>query len=693
MRSIQSARHLKIFNFSLRAILAVAVLFAVSLSLFIWQNSASANATAFHRVGAKLKKMGVALNLIPAVAIQGGIGSRTMISTIAGGGFSANAPVKQAPMVAPTAVAVDPQGRGFYVIDDNNGTSLLRFVNITASAVTLGGVTIQPGNINLIAGGGLAPDSTSLVDVDLTLISGLATDTAGNIVYMISPVSNSIRAVNVGSQDFSIFRQTIQPGTTKTVYFFSRPDARSLNVNSANEFFYIGTAPTSSARVVYKLDPSGNNGSGLETIYAGGGAPLFGNGDGQPATQGKLTTPMGITIDTNGNLLIAEGGDTRNNPGAVRLVNPGGIIYTLAGNLEFPTGIALGPGNSMYVALGNAQQIVRISAQGQRTLMAGTATPTACNQTDNPTCGDGGAATAANLNLPGSTQLRNLTLAADATGFYLPDLGFRRIRYVNLSGASVTKAGVAIGNAQINTVAGSGQETPYDNIPATITELQMAAGVAEDASGNLFVADTNSDPVGSIRYINRGQTPVTLFANTAWAVTVQPGHITTLNNRAGELVVDDRIATAVFASPQGIYATANGLYIVDSQYGALVRPSGSLNGRRSGHIRFLNTSANNVTIFPNGGAASVVVPPGHIKDIVGRNDAPPPGSPTADNAPANQAIIFPTDIALDSAGHIYIADHGNNRIRRVDVSSGQVTSLMTTGSEGPTPFVTGGACG
>lgn len=684
------------FQNSVRPFLIIGTLIFASVSLFSWQSSASANGNTFNRVkanlGAKLLKLTSALNLTPA-AIQGGIGSRTMISTIAGGGFSTSAPVKQAPMVLPTAVALDPQGRGFYVIDDNNGTSLLRFVNTTANPVTLGGVTILPNNINLIAGGGLTPDTTSLSDVDLTMVTGLAADPTGNIVYLASPVVNAIRAVNVGTQDFTILRQTIQPGTIKTIYNLSRPDVRSLSVNSAREFFYIGTAPTNSARVVYKLDPGGNNNAGLETIYAGGGSPAFGNGDGQQATQAKLTSPMGLTIDTVGNLLIAEGGDTRNYPGGVRRVDPGGIIITLAGNLEFPTGIVLGPGNSMFVALGNAQQVVKISSFGDKTLVAGTPTPAACNQLDNPTCGDGTPATSALLNLPGSTQIRNLTMAVDANGLYLPDFTFRRVRYVNLSGGTVNIAGTSIPGGQINTVVGSGQTTPYDNIPATITELQNPAGVAADASGNLFVADTNADPVGSIRYINRGQTPVTLFANTSWAITVQPGQIATLNNEAGAPVIDDRITTAVFASPQGLFATSNGLYIVDSQYGALIRPSNSLNGRRSGHIRFLNTSSTDITIFPNGGTSKVIVPPGYIKDIIGRNDAPLPGSPTADDSPAYQAIIFPTDVAVDAGGNIYIADQGNNRIRKVNASTGFVTSLMTTGSEGPTPYVTGGACG
>ena len=694
-RSIQSAHRSKFVLPTLKSVfrpaLILLAMIAVSLSVAVWQSDASANGqTTFGKLRRAVRS---ALNWTAATPVQGGIGSRTMISTIVGGGFSTSAPVKEAPMVLPTAVAIDPQGRGFYVVDDVGGTSLLRFVNTTALPVTLAGVTIQPGQINLLAGGGILPDTTSLRDIDLTQVTGLAIDPTGNVIYLATPIVAAFRAINIGTQDFTILRQTIQPGTIKTIYNVGRTDFRALTINAAREFFYIGTVQGGGSRVVYKLDPAGNSNAGLESVYAGGGSPQFGNGDGQLATLAKLTSPMGLVIDTNGNLLIAEGGDTRGNPGAVRRVDPNGFIQSLISNLEFPTGIVLGPANSMYVALGNAQQVIKVSSTGQKTLLAGVNPPAACNQNTNPTCGDGAAALSANLNLPGSTQLRNLTMAADATGFFLPDFTFRRVRYVNLGGATVNVAGTNVSGGQINTVVGSGQEAPYDNVPATITELQMAAGVTEDINGNLFIADTNADPVGSIRFVNRSQSPVTLFAGTAWEMTAQPGQIITLNNKAGQPAVDERITTAVFASPQGLHVTANGLYIVDSQYGALIRPPNSLTGRRSGHIRFLNTSPADVTIFANGGAAKVVVPPGYIKDIVGRNDAPLPGSPTADDAPAHQAIIFPTDVALDAAGNIYIADQGNNRIRKVNPSTGQVTSLMTTGTEGLTPLVTGGACG
>lgn len=670
--------------------IALAALLAfIATSVCLWpasQAAGSKNPT-WGRERAQLRAK--LRRVLPA---QDGIGARTLITTIAGGGFSTNAPVGQAPMVLPTAVARDPLGRGFYVVDEENGTSLLRFVNTGSAPVTLAGTTILPGQINLIAGGGPVLDTPNVHEVDLTLITGLTVDPTGNAVYLTAPLVSSLRAVNVGTEDFRIFNQTIPPGTTKVVYQVGRSDFRGITMNAAREFFYIGVAPTGGLRVVYKLEAAGNGGNGLETIYAGGGTPPFSNGDGGPATQARLTAPMGLALDAQGNLLIAEGGDTRNFPGAVRRVDTSGVIDSLATNLEFPTGIAVDPAGSVFVALGNAQQIVRLGPAG-RTIVAGSSTIAACDLENNPTCGDGGPATQAFLNLPGSTQVRSLTLAADANGVYLPDYTFRRVRYVNISGAAINIAGTTIGGGQINTIVGSGQERPYDNVPAINSELAAPTGVAADAAGNLFLTDTGADPVSRLRFINRGATPVTFFAGLPFELTVQPGHIVTLNHQAGQLAGDDRITTAVFAAPQGLAATAQGLYIVDSQYGALVRPPGALNGRRSGHVRFLNTSNQDVIIFPDGGASLVVVPPGQIKDIVGRNDAPGAGSDFAADGPPRQVTLFPTDVLVDAQNNLYIADQGNNRIRRVNGATGFVTSVQTPDGDGLTPLITSGATG
>ncbi|MFN0107703.1 MAG: hypothetical protein ACKVZH_02530 [Blastocatellia bacterium] len=592
----------------------------------------------------------------------------TTISTLAGGGFSSDVPARQAPMVLPTAVALDPRGRGFYVVDEVDGTSLLRFVSASSVPVTLSGVTIQPNHINLIAGGGiLSTDGASPLDTDLAQITGLAVDPSGDAVYLTIPSFSAIRVINVGSQNLTILDKTIVPGTISSVAMPDQASFRAAAIHpTSREIHFIA------GRLVLKLNTSGG-----QTVVAGGGAPQNGNGDGGPATQARLTSPTGLAFDSNNNLLIADGGDARTIPGSVRRVNVTGAISTLASALEYPTGITTAPNGDVYVALGNAQQIVRITSAGVKTRVAGNSNMQLCDPNNTPTCGDGSSALQANLNIPDSTANTTLSIAVDGRGLYLPDFRYKRIRFVTLTGSSQTILGVTIPQNVINTIVGNGQPSPYDGSQATHSELFVPTGIATDSAGNLFIADTGNN---RLRFVNRGNAPLTLFITTPYAVTVQPGQIVTLNREAGEFQIDDRITTAFFLTPQGMHPTANGLFITDSQAGALIKvPPTSVSGRRSGLIRFLNTSNSDVTFFPNGDA-KVVVPPGQIKDIAGVR---PPNNPQAlgDGLPANRVAFFPTDVAVDRAGNVLIADQGNNRIRKIDAQTGLVSTMYGDGNQ------------
>ncbi len=632
-----------------------------------------------------------------AAPVQGGVGARTIISTIAGGGFANNVPPREAPMAYPAATALDPLGRGFYVVDEVNGSSLLRFVNTTANPVTLAGATIPPGQLGLVAGGGAVPEFGKARESDLSLVTGLVVDPSGNAVYVCAPLINSIRVINVGTQSLSFFGVTTAPGMIGQVYSIARPELRALAFKpQTRDFFYVSTLTgNSTTKVIWRLDGA----SGQESVYAGGGNPATGNGDNGPAAEARIVSPLGMIVDGAGNLLIAEGGDARRNPGAIRKIDGGGTITSIASQLDFPTGLTLAPNGTLYVALGNRQQYARVEANGTVTAVVGDNSAAVCDQVNRPTCGDGGLALAANVTIPSSTDQRSVPFAADANGLFIPDFLFRRARYANLSNAPVTIAGVSIGAKQINTVAGNGQEGPYDDIPATSSELQGPTGIAVDAQGNLFIADTTPSPLCLLRFVNRGATPVTLFGGTAWERTVQPGHIVTLNSSPTIQRTDDRITTATFEAPQGLFAVSNGLYIVDSQYGALIKPPNTVSGRRSGHLRFLNTSNAEVTLFSGDPANQISVPPGQIKDLAGvSNVAPNSGYGTngniGDGGPASRAVIFPTDVAVNAQGHIYIADQGNNRIRIVDGATGVIQSLPVSGGEGElTPFSTNGATG
>ena len=607
----------------------------------------------------------------PRGAAQGAQGT---LGTLAGGGFSSNVPASQAPMEQPTGVALDPLGRGFFVIDKVGDTSQLRFVNTSGGPVTLAGVTIQPNAINLIAGGGTRPLPGPARAVSLDLVTGLAVAPGGATVYLASS-AGAILNVNLNAQTVSSLK-TIETG-----------DIRSLALNSAGEIHFI------SNRTVYKLNPDLN---ASDIIVAGSPNPQGqSNGDGGPAPAARLTNPMGIAFDRADNLLIAEGGDSRGNPpGAVRKVENGNIS-TLAegGDLLFPTGITVAPDGNAYVAAGNSQRIIQVGTFGSILPVAGNNSGQACKIGENPTCGDGGSATNALLNLPGSTDLTTITLAADARGVFVPDFRYKKVRFVNLGGGEVTVAGTAIGPRNINSVAGSGLLRPYDNTPATFAELTTPSGVAADAQGNLFIADTGA---GRLRFVNRGSGAITLFGGTPSSITIQPGQIATLNFGLGSVIIPPPppdglsgavnienqaeegasfdIKDATFFTIQGLAATPNGVFIVDSLGGGVVRAPLSATGPRSGIVRFLNTSDSPVTVL------GLQVDPGKIRHVAGTRNIQTQGG-ISDGAPALGSVIFPADVAVAGGVTLYVTDRNpdpnqnSGFIRRID-PAGRIANLV-----------------
>src|SRR5262249_51707731 len=374
------------------------------------------------------------------------------ISTIAGGGFGSNIIAKQAPMAQPSGAALDSQGHGFYVLDEVSGTTLLRFVNTGNAPLSLCGVTIQPNSINLIAGGGTSSaDNINPRDTDLAEVTGMAIDPSGDAIYLTIPAFAAIRVINVGAQNITAIGKTVAPATITTIASPDVSNFRAIAVHpTTNELYYIAGLR------VLKINNNGN-----QSVFAGGGPASAGLGDGGPADRAQLIAPTGLAFENN-NLLICDGGDARDVPGKIRRVNASGTISSLASGLEFPTGIAVGPNGDAFGALGNAQQIARITTGGDKTIVAGNQNKLGCDMTASPNCGDNGPARQAGLNLPDSTSNKTLVLGAGSQGVFIPDFRFKRVRFVNLTGATVSIAGTDVGGDAINTVAGSGIAAPYD---------------------------------------------------------------------------------------------------------------------------------------------------------------------------------------------------------------------------------------
>lgn len=206
-------------------------------------------------------------------------------------------------------------------------------------------------------------------------------------------------------------------------------------------------------------------------------------------------------------------------------------------------------------------------------------------------------------------------VAVDAIGnVYIADHGNHRIRKVAYTtGIITTIAGTGTG----------GYVAAHDGGPATAAQIQFPRGITVDLSGNVVFSDYGNN---RIRKINTTTGIITTIAG----IGGPPSYVA---------ADDGGLATAAHLGyPWGVvYDAAGNLYIADNQNCRVrkVTPAG-----------IISTFAGTGTCFISG-----------------------------DNGPATNAQLqYPTGVAVDGAGNIYIADDGNNRIRKVNTSN-IITSL------------------
>jgi len=404
--------------------------------------------------------------------------------------------------------------------------------------------------------------------------------------------------------------------------------------------------------------------NGVISIVAGNGLSS-GGGDGGLATGASLDAPEGLAFDSAGNLYIVDAFASN-----VRKVDTNGIITTVAGGqgqsgfagdggpatsalLTNPSGIAIDRSGNIYIADRANNRIRMVSAStGIITTIAGSS--------HTGFTGDGGPAAQATLTLPTS-------LAIDSVGnLYIADQNDWVVRRISTSGI-------------ITTVAGTGQPgTGGDNGPATKAQLSGPEGIAVDASGNLYIVDTGNQ---RIRYVN-----------SAGIITTIAG-----SGPAGFSGDGGPAISAQFSSPMGVAVDASGaVYVADLDNnrirrftigGAVNTFAGttisigdggpSIQARLNAPWSIAVDSANNLYIADRAdNRVRKVTPSGTITTLAGNGQNGYGG----DGGPSTMAILnTPNGIALDSAGNLYIADAGNNRIRRVSASTGIITTFAGTG--------------
>jgi hypothetical protein len=244
-------------------------------------------------------------------------------------------------------------------------------------------------------------------------------------------------------------------------------------------------------------------------------------GDGPAATAARLNNPGGAAVDEAGNVYIGDTYDYK-----VRKLTPDGAISTIAGNgslcsspattscgdggaatsanLTLPTGVAVDAAGNVYIADTNDHKVRKVTPGGTISTIAGNGTQCPSG-TDS--CGDGGSATAAKLNFPRA-------VAVGAAGdVYVADWRDNRVRKVTSTGAISTIAGN--GNA-----CGVPTDACGDGAAATSANLNQPEGVAVDGSGNVYIADTGDNKV---REVSAATGSISRIAGNGYACSTATG--------------------------------------------------------------------------------------------------------------------------------------------------------------------------
>jgi sugar lactone lactonase YvrE len=584
----------------------------------------------------------------------------------------------------PVGVTADSAGN-MYVADTDNST--IRKVTTNGVVTTLAGSVGVTGSTN-------GTGSAALFNKP----SGLTVDSSGNI-YVADTGNNTIRKVTSSGVVTTLAGNPGQSGSldgTNNTALFNEPSG--LAVDSAGNI-YVADTGNSTLRVVTSI--------GVVTTLAGSaGVTGSTNAMGSAAL---FNHPIGVAVGGTGNIYVADFGNS-----TIRMATTNGVVTTLAGSagqpgsmdgtngtarFANPFGVTVDNAGNVYVADTENSTIRMVTSEGVVTTLAGTAghpgsadatgsvarfyapTGVAVDRTGNVYVADDGNSTIRKVTSGGMVT----TLAGMAGQIGSADVIVGAARYFNPDGVAVDTAGNVYvadtynstirretSDGAVTTLAGAPGQTGSSDGTNNLAQFNYPCGVAVDRAGDVYVADTYNS---TIRKVTSRGVVTTLAGN--------PGQFGFANGTG---------SSALFSYPSGVAVDGAGnVYVADSGNNLIrmISTNGEVTTLAGGEGLFNDPSgvavdgAGNVYVTDAGSnLIQEVTSGGVVMTLAGSSGV----SGSVDGT--NSAALFnsPRGVAVDSAGTVYVADTGNNTIRKL-TSNGTVTTIG--GSAG----VIGGADG
>jgi RHS repeat-associated protein len=578
----------------------------------------------------------------------------------------------------PAGVALDTMGN-LYIADLTNN----RVQEVAVSTGTQRGQSMTANDVYTAAGSssgssGHSGDSGAATSALLDDPTGLAVDSSGNL-YIADTDNNRIQevAVTTGSQRG-------QSMTANDVYTVAGSSSGSsghsgnsgaatsalldgpsgVAVDGSGDLFIADQTNNRVQEVAVTTGSQRGQSMSANDVYtvAGSASGSSGySGDGGAATSALLNLPAGVAVDSSGNIYVA---DLNNN--VVREVADAtgsqfsmtaADLYTIAGSnaagdtggggqatdaeLNAPKGITVDSSGNLYIAdqaNNNVQELAATThTQWGISMIAGNLySILGSSSGTSGSSGDGGAGTSALLHGPFGVTL-------DANGdLFVADETNNRVQ--ELAATTHTQWGISMTANDVYTVAGSSSGTSGhsgDVGAATSALLYKPTGVALDASGNLYVADSYNNRVQEVAVSTGTQRGISMTANDVYTVA---GSSSGSSGHSGD---SGAATSALLDDPTSVALDASGDVFIADENNNRVQEVAGTTGTKWGQ----SMTANDVYTVAGSSSGSS----GH----------------SGDSGAATSALLSgPTSVSLDSTGDLYIADTDNYRVQEVAVATG-----------------------